>query len=149
MAGIALSRLHITPVEFYMLCPAELHYALTDHAERERLSLETNLRALWETTRISLFWHFNMNPYKKKPLQKLEQVFRLRWDEKEEQTVEQMTEMVKAIAVAFGGNRKSKTRPNSRRKRVISGDNAPDGKSISDKNRTVRTAGKQQKGAPV
>ncbi len=145
MAGIALSRLHITPTEFYQLCPIEFHYALLDHQEREQAVIELPIKTMWETTRMSLFWHFNMNPYRKKSLKKLKDVFSLSWDTEEKpQTVEQMSIALQAIHAAFGGMFRPNIRKTRREKSPDLGRKKSGGIKSIRRDKTTAKSGEKQ-----
>lgn len=98
MAGVALSRLKIPPHEFYSLSPAEFYHALKDFQDGE----ENEVKAYYEAIRRQTT--FFVNTQVSRQYTKPEKLWPLPWDKSQAaQTVEEMKEEFKRIAVSMGG----------------------------------------------
>jgi hypothetical protein len=105
-----LSRLGIGTRQFYELCPAEFFYALQDHQERERIILEEQIRATWESTRTQIWYDIGLNGNIKKGKRpkKVTDVFGLVWDRKEKKQQVQSVEEMKQILTQMHQSNKMK-----------------------------------------
>jgi hypothetical protein len=85
-----------------MLSPKEFSIAVNDHSERERISIEMNVRTQWECTRQMIFSITSQNPHIKKRPKKAQDVMRFAWEQEsnKEQTVDQMRDVLIAIHTA-------------------------------------------------
>lgn len=97
-----------------MLSPAEFYEALHDQQERESTILDTQVRAIWETTRLQMMLQMQLTPGLKHKPKKPRQVFPLRWDKEEQpQSVEEMKAILTALHEAQKGKPKIKRRNKS------------------------------------
>jgi len=100
---MAISRLGLSSSEFYELSPAEFYVALADWQEQQQLIVdvaETQVRSMWETTRLAMMTQINSNPYRKNTVLSAKDLFPLPWDsEAAEAPVKQQSleEMKRAI----------------------------------------------------
>lgn len=81
LCGLCISRLGLTPSNFYDLTPVEFLIAMTDQQEREFGLTETLIKTQWEVARVELLHHYNMTPGLRKRPKKPIDVFKLAWDE--------------------------------------------------------------------
>ena len=111
---MALSRLHITPFEFYRLSPAEFYAAIQDHQIREQSKLETQIHSIYEAVRLHGMWTYNFTPGVKRPIRDPQKLCKFPWEEKSQvsqQSPDQMKRVVKAIHALMKNNKKFSTKP--------------------------------------
>jgi len=120
LCGICIANLGLTAYDFYELTPIEFFEAIKNKRENEKALADIQYQTQWEVTRVTLFHLYNMNPHIKKPMKKIEQVFKLPWDSKKEmkeQTVEEMLSIFKKIQTVIKRNSKG-MKPKKKKKGI-------------------------------
>lgn len=80
------------PEQFLTLSPRELYEALKDHQDRERVTLEEQVKATYNAARLVGMWVFNFTPVKKKVMTDPQKLCRFPWDKAAEKpNLEKMT----------------------------------------------------------
>lgn len=90
---MALSRLHITPQQFYDLSPVEFYEALKDHQDRETIMLEQQVQSTFDAMRLNALVVYNSAMGRKKGIKDPKKLFQFPWDKEER---EQSDEELKA-----------------------------------------------------
>ena len=111
-----MSRLHITPFEFYRLSPAEFYTAIQDHQIREQSKLETQVHSIYEAVRLHGMWMYNFTPGVKKAdmLKTPTKLCKFAWEEEKvikPQSTDQMKSVVNSIHFLMKKNKKFNAKP--------------------------------------
>lgn len=88
MAGIALSRLHIDPKEFYALTPIEYNYALEDQKTNKQFEIDNEYKTRYEVARYVITHLWNMQGRHVKTIIKdPKRMFPFTWEQQQQQLI--------------------------------------------------------------